>query len=333
MRTLDELKNNILILHYACTDVNKPPVIVTSISIRNYSKGQTTTFSFDEYANEKQLLTAFGEYMRKYSSHTILTWNQKSSTYGIQQVQRRWKDNRIKGKFPVVLDNVVDLDDVLAAEYGRKYATHPKLFNLANMNDITLKNFEPGTNEIELFESKEYRRLENSTNRKVAIIADLLKLSFDNQLKTNRPEAVFIVHGHDIKSRDALDTYLRSLELKTIILDAKPNNSMTLIEKFERYASEATVAICMLTPDDIVKETRKQRKMSADEEKRRARQNVILEMGYFFGRVGRKRVILLYRKPVEVPTDIYGITYIPFNRIRSVEGKIARELKNLGMLQ
>ncbi|MCH8915737.1 MAG: hypothetical protein IIA82_07855 [Thaumarchaeota archaeon] len=87
MKTLEELKksqNSMLILHYACTDVTKSPVIITSISIKDYSTGQTSSFSFDEFDNEKNILSEFVKHMKKYQNNIIVTWNQKSSTYGIQ---------------------------------------------------------------------------------------------------------------------------------------------------------------------------------------------------------------------------------------------------------
>ena len=64
MKTLEELEKSqdkILVLHYACTDVTKSPVIISSISIKNYSTGQTTSFSFDGFKDEK---TVFDEIHR-----------------------------------------------------------------------------------------------------------------------------------------------------------------------------------------------------------------------------------------------------------------------------
>lgn len=58
MRTLEELQksqNSLLILHYACTDINNSPVIITSISTKNYATGQTSSFSYDEFGEEEKL--------------------------------------------------------------------------------------------------------------------------------------------------------------------------------------------------------------------------------------------------------------------------------------
>jgi len=66
---------------------------------------------------------------------------------------------------------------------------------------------------------------------------------------------------------------------------------------------------------------------------KRARQNVILEFGYFMGLLGRSRVCCLYMSNVELPSDMHGIAYIPFEyslSTRTVRKRIVRELKAAG---
>lgn len=216
MKTLEELKksqNSILILHYACTDVTKSPVIITSISIKDYSTGQTLSFSFDEYGDEKNLLSAFVTHMKKYQNHIIVTWNQKSSTYGIQHMQRRCKDLGIDEDFPIDLEQVTDLDDIFTEKYGRGYVDDPKLRCLAEVNDITLQNFVDGFDEIRLFEEKEYKKIENSTNRKVNVIADYLSSAFNNKLRVSRTK-----EKNKKDKEDASKSSGRKLGKKTIIV-------------------------------------------------------------------------------------------------------------------
>ena len=47
-----------------------------------------------------------------------------------------------------------------------------------------------------------------------------------------------------------------------------------------------------------------------DELNDRARQNVVFELGYFMGKLGREKVCLLLKDQVELPSDIGGIVYI-----------------------
>lgn len=62
----------------------------------------------------------------------------------------------------------------------------------------------------------------------------------------------------------------------------------------------------------------------------RARQNVVFELGYFLGRLGRRsgRTILLLRDDVELPSDIRGILYIRFdNGILAAGEEIRRAIE------
>lgn len=119
---------------------------------------------------------------------------------------------------------------------------------------------------------------------------------------TNR---VFIVHGHDMAMLAEVETFVRRIGLDAIILSGKPNEGRTLIEKFENHAVKASAAIVLLSPDDEVRE-------ADGTTNRRARQNVILELGYFTGVLGRALVVPLYKTGVELPSDYHGIVYVAF---------------------
>jgi predicted nucleotide-binding protein len=140
-----------------------------------------------------------------------------------------------------------------------------------------------------------------------------------------RPK-IFIVHGHDETARLALKNYLQNvLKLpEPIILHEQPSQGRTLLEKFEHYSADVEVACVLLTPDDRVADA-----TSGNPEKRRARQNVILELGYFLGTLTRSsgKVLLLHKGPLELPSDISGLVYISIdNGIEAAGESIRREL-------
>ncbi len=140
---------------------------------------------------------------------------------------------------------------------------------------------------------------------------------------------VFIVHGHNDAVKNQLKNYLQNtLGLpEPIILHEQPNIGRTLIQKFEDYAYCSNLAFILLTPDD-----KPANPDDRDDEKRRARQNVILELGFFLGTLGREtgRVILLHIGPLELPSDLSGVTYIDISKgIEAAGEKIRRELKNV----
>jgi len=157
-------------------------------------------------------------------------------------------------------------------------------------------------------------------------------------LKVRTPSRnVFIVHGKDKTSLKELKTMLREFKLNPIVLHEQPSGSRTIVEKLEKY-SNVGYAFVILTPDDIAgsrhKYDRQLKKIdirAIEDWRERARQNVILEFGYFMGLLGRDRVCCLYKGDVELPSDMHGIVYIPFkDSVNETRDKIAKELKAAG---
>ncbi|MDE0011055.1 MAG: nucleotide-binding protein [Candidatus Poribacteria bacterium] len=140
------------------------------------------------------------------------------------------------------------------------------------------------------------------------------------------PQKVFIVHGHDEAAKYAAARFIENLGLKAIILDEQPSESLTIIKKFEKYANESDFAIVLLTPDDVGAPIQER-----DNLKLRARQNVIYELGYFSSALGRKGVCVLYKEGVELPSDIYGVVYVPMDKFDGWQLKLMREMKSAGL--
>jgi predicted nucleotide-binding protein len=133
---------------------------------------------------------------------------------------------------------------------------------------------------------------------------------------------VFIVHGRNNSIKEMVHQFLAELDLDPIILHDQPNKGRTIIEKFEDHSSNAKYAVILLTPDDqggIISEPNKHFP--------RARQNVVFEMGYFFGRLGRGKVCALLCPEIERPSDIEGIMYISLDKGGVWKDSLFRELK------
>ena len=142
-------------------------------------------------------------------------------------------------------------------------------------------------------------------------------------------DKIFIVHGHDEAAKHKIARFIADLDLTETILDEQPSKGQTMIDKFEEHADEAGFAIVLLTADDIGAP-----KDQKDNLQPRARQNVILELGYFIALLGRERVCVLYEKDVELPSDIHGLSYLSYMPMGNDEGwklKLAREIKNIGL--
>jgi len=135
-------------------------------------------------------------------------------------------------------------------------------------------------------------------------------------------KTVFIVHGHDTARRADLQALLGGLGLQPIVLDEQDSMGMTIVEKLEYYALTCAFAIVLMTPDDLTKGVAM-----------RARQNVVLELGWFMAHLGRERVLLLYTGDVEIPSDIFGIVYLQFKEsVSEVKDRIQQRLRGAGMI-
>lgn len=143
-----------------------------------------------------------------------------------------------------------------------------------------------------------------------------------HRIETNTSN-VFIVHGHDNEIKVSVARTLEKLGLNPIILHEQANAGKTVIEKFEAH-SNVGFAVVLLTADDEGKAK------SASDLKKRARQNVILELGYFIGKLGRERVCPLYAKGVELPSDLSGVVYVPIDENDAWKFSLAKELKAAG---
>jgi len=157
---------------------------------------------------------------------------------------------------------------------------------------------------------------------------------------------VFIVHGRDHKPLKELKAMLTRFGLNPIVLHEKASGSRTIVEKLEKY-SDVGYTFVILTPDDVGGDMGSLDAILSypgfppDYEdifeepnplmKRRARQNVILEFGYFIGKLNRDRVCCLHKGDVELPSDMHGIVYVPFkDSVKEARDMIIEELTEAG---
>ena len=139
---------------------------------------------------------------------------------------------------------------------------------------------------------------------------------------TNR---VFVVHGRDEAAKQMVARYLEGVGLDPVILQEQPNEGRTIIEKFEEYA-QVGFAVVLCTPDDVGALESEQDKMRP-----RPRQNVVLEWGFFLGKIGRNRVCALFKGDVEIPSDYDGVIYIRLDDFGGWRMELAREMKAAGL--
>lgn len=142
----------------------------------------------------------------------------------------------------------------------------------------------------------------------------MLKLPFSSK--------VFIVHGHDDGARESVARFLERIELEAIILHEQANQGRTIIEKVVAH-SDVGFAVVLLTPDD-------EGCIKGGIPEPRARQNVLLELGYFIGRLGRERVCALKSGDLEIPSDFAGVVWESMDKSGGWKQSLARELDAAG---
>jgi predicted nucleotide-binding protein len=124
------------------------------------------------------------------------------------------------------------------------------------------------------------------------------------------PPALFIVHGHDEAALNSVRIYVhKRTGIMPISLAEEAGKGATIIEKFEEYGAKASFVIVLLTPDDVGHTVAAHQAGSAPNP--RARQNVVLELGYFIGKIGRGRIIVV-DADVERPSDLAGLSYVAY---------------------
>jgi predicted nucleotide-binding protein len=182
-----------------------------------------------------------------------------------------------------------------------------------------------------LHTSEPYRSLESdlreleSVVRELGLRAEGMELDAAHVSEPGTNRKVLVVHGRNHEVREQLARFLMKLELEPVLLDEQPAMGRTLIEKLEAQ-SGTSFAVVILTGDDVGA-------LAGDPEplRRRARQNVIFELGFSVGRLGREHVCALYEEGVELPSDIHGVEYTALDTAGAWRGKVARELYEAGL--
>ena len=116
---------------------------------------------------------------------------------------------------------------------------------------------------------------------------------------------IFVIHGHDPENVEKLENMLYRFNVEPIILSQYHDfDTSTIIERFERIGSRCKYAIALCTPDDLI---------SKDEKNySQPRPNVMYEIGWFCGKLGRKRVLILVKDGTDIFSDFQGVLQVRF---------------------
>jgi len=141
-------------------------------------------------------------------------------------------------------------------------------------------------------------------------------------IETKFSKRIFIVHGHDEAARETVARFLERIGFEPIILHEQASQNKTVIEKIEAN-NDVGFAVVLLTPDD-------EGCVKGGTLEPRARQNVLLELGYFLGKLGRSKVCAIKKGIVEIPSDFAGVVWVPLDEGSSWKQALGKELQAAG---
>jgi len=200
--------------------------------------------------------------------------------------------------------------------------------NVSSITDVGRYGSFPMNASEEWWENHQAKSLQTQLKKLgglVELLQTELQLDRSGTIQAPRQSSghrIFLVHGHDEAILHEIARFLEKLDQDIVLLREQPNRGQTIIEKFEDY-SDVGFAIVLLTPDDRGGEVA----LPYEKQKLRARQNVIFELGYFIGRLGRNRVCALYKPGVEIPSDYAGVLYVQLDEQGAWRLTLAKEMK------
>lgn len=243
---------------------------------------------------------------------------------GLNPSEVQWNDSSVR-------QIASDIGATLSAVFGEDSQEYKKnrllLFpsSLLNMsNDTERQETFPGRightikRLEELIESLEERREDLKAEQQGTPPLARSTLTLDSR-------RVFVVHGRDEAAKEQVRTLLSKLALEPVILGEQPSQGQTVIEKFEGNA-DVDFAVVLFTPDDTGGLAD-----SSNEPRPRARQNVIFELGFFVGKLGRKKVCVLHKGGVEIMSDYHGIVYVDMDDAGAWQLQLAKEIGSVGI--
>lgn len=195
---------NFFLIHYSCQslydDNDGLSPRITSIAISHYESGQVVSFSTHAIAEElriprddvitnfdaieRELLVGFYRFIRDRRDKYWVHWNMRNLTYGFEHLEHRYRALGGNDASVIPVERRLNLNDLLSDRYGPKYATHPKLKSLMDLNGGTPRHFLEGKEEITAFKNKEFIRMHSSTLTKVEFFRSVMSKLIRGKLKT-----------------------------------------------------------------------------------------------------------------------------------------------------
>ena len=157
---------------------------------------------------------------------------------------------------------------------------------------------------------------------------------FQNQSATSSPRTlssrIIVVSGADNEMKQALAGALTKLSLMPVVMCEEPSQGKKIVENFIRDYSDVGFAVVLLSPDDFVYAKNE----AATKRKLRPQQNVVFELGFLLGKLGKDNVLVFFREfaNFEIPQNFEGLKVTAFDDRGSWKLALIRELSKCGLV-
>lgn len=256
---------------------------------------------------------------------------------GIQRIQRRIRELEALDLSLLSEDNIGaitdrlngSVDDTLVRTYGNDTVEYDRYRRARLSYPMVIGGRVSTRDKVEAIEKSRLRAME-ILGGAISSLGEQLSETSEAPLAENEAapqfdyanRRVFIVHGRTEGPREAVARFLARIGFEPIILHEQPNSGQTIMEKFEKN-SDVGLAVVLLTAEDFGG-------LDGEEAKARARQNVIFELGYFAGKLGRERVCPILCGDLDLPSDIDGVGYTKYDAGGAWHVGLSKELEAAG---
>ena len=149
---------------------------------------------------------------------------------------------------------------------------------------------------------------ENLLKKVKALLAPPVNYSLNEKVRSNQ---VFVVQStNNEMNADVLQT-LEKLELKSILLNQTPKSEQKLVEKVKDYPNASFGVVLLCAVDSVCFEG-----TNPEEPKHQASQNMIFDLGFLLGKLGKNNVVAVYwpRKGFELPDKFEGVRWVEYKQ-------------------
>ena len=144
-------------------------------------------------------------------------------------------------------------------------------------------------------------------------------------LKQTQP--IFVAYGYNEAMKDEVVTTLQKLEFPVIVREKTAEEGKTFTTNFIEF-HDIGFAVVVLSGDDFGYP----KEHEAHQAKLRPRQQIVFELGFLAGKLGRDHVFVLHQdsKNFELPTAFFDVLYVPYRKMGEWQLQLLRQLKRAG---